>query len=152
MLRLYPKPAPRPPDPRKRWSPSRYEPQRCHDDADGRAPGRTGGGDGAVRAILESAWVAGQGKALFLLGEAGLGKTTLLERAVELAGGRMAVGVGRADVAEAALPFGLLGQALEPLLGARCSARGASRPRAISRLPIGSATGTDCGKWRSSRC
>ena len=69
-----------------------------------------------VRAVLESAW-SGQGKALFVLGEAGLGKTTLIEQAVELAGERMAVGVGRADVAEAALPFGLLGQALEPLLG-----------------------------------
>jgi DNA-binding CsgD family transcriptional regulator len=69
-----------------------------------------------VRAVLESA-VSGRGKALFVLGEAGLGKTTLLEQAVELAGGRLAVGVGRADVAEAALPFGLLGQALEPLLG-----------------------------------
>ena len=30
---------------------------------------------------------------------------------------RMAVGIGRADVAEAALPFGLLGQALRPLIG-----------------------------------
>ncbi len=69
-----------------------------------------------VRAVLESA-VSGQGRALFVLGEAGLGKTTLLERTVELAGGRLAIGIGRADVAEAALPFGLLGQALEPLLG-----------------------------------
>jgi DNA-binding CsgD family transcriptional regulator len=69
-----------------------------------------------VRGVLESA-VAGHGKALFVLGEAGLGKTTLLDQAVKLAGGRMAVGIGRADVAEAALPFGLLGQALEPLLG-----------------------------------
>jgi DNA-binding CsgD family transcriptional regulator len=69
-----------------------------------------------VRALLESA-VSGRGRALFVLGEAGLGKTTLLEHAVELASGRMAIGIGRADVAEAALPFGLLGQALEPLLG-----------------------------------
>ncbi len=69
-----------------------------------------------VRAVLESA-ISGQGKALFVLGEAGLGKTTLLEQTVELAGGRLAVGIGRADIAEAALPFGLLGQALEPLLG-----------------------------------
>jgi DNA-binding CsgD family transcriptional regulator len=69
-----------------------------------------------VGALLESA-VCERGRALFVLGEAGLGKTTLLEHAVKLAGGRMTVGVGRADVAEAALPFGLLGQALEPLLG-----------------------------------
>jgi DNA-binding CsgD family transcriptional regulator len=69
-----------------------------------------------VRALLESA-VSGRGRALFVLGEAGLGKTALLEHSVELAGGRMDVGIGRADVAEAALPFGLLDQALEPLLG-----------------------------------
>jgi DNA-binding CsgD family transcriptional regulator len=69
-----------------------------------------------VGALLANA-VAGHGRALFVLGEAGLGKTTLLEHAVELASGRMTVGVGRADVAEAALPFGVLGQALEPLLG-----------------------------------
>ncbi len=43
-----------------------------------------------VRAVLESA-VSGQGKALFVLGEAGLGKTTLLEQAVELVGGQMAL-------------------------------------------------------------
>jgi DNA-binding CsgD family transcriptional regulator len=74
------------------------------------------GAEARIRALIESA-AAGQGRALFLLGEAGLGKTTLLEQAVELAGGQMAVGIGRADVAEAALPFGLAGQALEPLLG-----------------------------------
>jgi DNA-binding CsgD family transcriptional regulator len=69
-----------------------------------------------VRSLLESA-ISGHGRAVFVLGEAGLGKTTLLEHAVKLGGGRMAVGIGRADVAEAALPFGLIGQALEPLLG-----------------------------------
>jgi DNA-binding CsgD family transcriptional regulator len=70
----------------------------------------------AIRALIDSA-AAGDGGALFVLGEAGLGKSTLLEHALELASGRMVVTVGRADVAEAALPFGLLGQALEPLLG-----------------------------------
>ncbi len=70
----------------------------------------------AVRGVLEAA-VAGRGGALFLVGDAGLGKTSLLDHAVLVAGGRLEVGVGRADVAEAALPFGLLGQALEPLLG-----------------------------------
>ncbi len=69
-----------------------------------------------VQALLESA-ISGRGRALFVLGEAGLGKTTLLDHAVKLGGGRMAIGIGRADVAEAALPFGLTGQALEPLLG-----------------------------------
>jgi DNA-binding CsgD family transcriptional regulator len=76
---------------------------------------RDGALDG-VRVLVDSV-LRGHGKALFVLGEAGLGKTTLLEHAVELAGARMAVGIGRADVAEAALPFGLLGQALGPLLG-----------------------------------
>ena len=69
-----------------------------------------------IRDLLDRA-VAGQGGALFILGEAGLGKSALLEYALELADGSLSVGIGRADVAEAALPFGLLGQALEPLLG-----------------------------------
>jgi AAA ATPase domain len=69
-----------------------------------------------LRQLLDRA-VAGEGGALFLVGEAGLGKTTLLDHAIFLAGGHFEVGVGRADVAEAALPFGLLSQALEPLLG-----------------------------------
>ncbi len=70
----------------------------------------------SLRAVVDHA-ASGQGRALFVLGEAGLGKTTLLDRAVKLAPSGMAVGTGRADVAEAALPFGLLGQALERLLG-----------------------------------
>jgi DNA-binding CsgD family transcriptional regulator len=70
----------------------------------------------AIRALLDNA-VDGYGGALFILGEAGLGKTALLDHALALAAGRMTVGVGRADVAEAVLPFGLLGQALAPLLG-----------------------------------
>ncbi|MBO0713869.1 MAG: AAA family ATPase [Acidimicrobiales bacterium] len=70
----------------------------------------------ALRALLDEA-VAGRGRALFVIGEAGLGKTTLLDHTVMLADNRLAVGIGRADVAEAALPFGLLSQALEPLLG-----------------------------------
>ena len=70
----------------------------------------------AVRGLIEEA-LEGRGGALFVAGEAGLGKTTVLERAVAAAQGRFKVGVGRADVAEAALPFGLIGQALEVLLG-----------------------------------
>ena len=75
----------------------------------------------ALQELLDEA-VAGRGRALFVLGEAGLGKTTLLDHTVGLAAGRLSVGIGRADVAEAALPFGLLGQALEPLLGAEAFA------------------------------
>src|SRR5215467_6257864 len=70
----------------------------------------------AARRLTEDA-LAGRGGALFVAGEAGLGKTTVLEHVVAMARGRFTVGVGRADVAEAALPFGLIGQALETVLG-----------------------------------
>ncbi|MBO0894721.1 MAG: AAA family ATPase, partial [Acidimicrobiales bacterium] len=75
--------------------------------------------EGALAALDEllDAATLGQGRALVVVGEAGLGKTALLEHALSLAGDRFVAGVGRADVAEAALPFGLLHQALEPLLG-----------------------------------
>ncbi len=86
----------------------------------------------AIRALLDNA-MAGRGGALFVLGEAGLGKSALLDHALELATGRMTVGVGRADVAEAALPFGLLGQALEPLLGSETLAGSHSADRAYER-------------------
>jgi DNA-binding CsgD family transcriptional regulator len=70
----------------------------------------------AVGGLLGEA-LEGRGGALFVVGEAGLGKTTVLEHAVAAARGRFKVGIGRADVAEAALPFGLISQALEALLG-----------------------------------
>ncbi|MBO0786764.1 MAG: AAA family ATPase [Actinobacteria bacterium] len=70
----------------------------------------------AVHELIGAA-AGGRGGALFVTGEAGLGKTTVLEHAVALAGGRFRTGVGKADVAEAALPFGLIGQALEQVFG-----------------------------------
>ena len=70
----------------------------------------------AVRGLIGAA-LEGRGGALFVAGEAGLGKTTVLDYAVAGARDRFKVGIGRADVAEAALPFGLIGQALEALLG-----------------------------------
>ena len=70
----------------------------------------------AVRGLIRSA-LEGRGGALFVVGEAGLGKTTVLDYAVAGARDRFKVGIGRADVAEAALPFGLISQALEALLG-----------------------------------
>jgi DNA-binding CsgD family transcriptional regulator len=70
----------------------------------------------AVRGLIGAA-LEGRGGALFVAGEAGLGKTTVLEYAVAAARDRFKVGIGRADVAEAALPFGLISQALEALLG-----------------------------------
>ena len=58
----------------------------------------------------------GRGGALFVVGPGGLGKTTVLEHAISVAGPRFATGVGRGDQVEAMLPFGLLGQALDQLL------------------------------------
>lgn len=58
----------------------------------------------------------GRGGALFVVGAAGLGKTTVLEHAISRARPRFAVGVGRGDQVEAVLPFGLIGQALDQLL------------------------------------
>jgi DNA-binding CsgD family transcriptional regulator len=86
----------------------------------------------AIRALLDGA-LDGNGGALFVLGEAGLGKSTLLDYAVDLARDRMVVGVGRADVAETALPFGLVGQALEPLLGPETLAPGQGGDQAYER-------------------
>lgn len=59
----------------------------------------------------------GQGTAAFIVGEAGLGKTSLLDRSRTLAAGRFDVAVGRGDAAEATLPFGILSQALAHLRG-----------------------------------
>jgi len=68
----------------------------------------------AVRQLLDRA-ADGQGSVLFIVGDAGLGKTTMLEYAQSLADGRFRVAVGRGDRVEATLPFGLIGQVLEPL-------------------------------------
>lgn len=58
---------------------------------------------------------AGRGGVLFLVGEAGLGKTTMLDRARRLAGTAFAVGSGHGDATEATLPFGIFSQALDDL-------------------------------------
>src|SRR5438132_5556103 len=57
----------------------------------------------------------GQGRSLFIVGEAGLGKTTMAERARSEASGSFRVGVGRGDAAESTLPFGMIDQALRGL-------------------------------------
>ena len=49
----------------------------------------------------------GHGRGLFLLGEAGLGKTTLLEEICEQADDDFAVARARCDPMETALPFGV---------------------------------------------
>ena len=87
----------------------------------GRAPtGMVERGDvlGAVERLLNDAG-EGRGGALFVVGPAGLGKTTVLEHAITMARPRFAVGVGCGDQVEAVLPFGLIGQALDPLLDGR---------------------------------
>ncbi|MGH3603813.1 MAG: ATP-binding protein [Pseudonocardiaceae bacterium] len=55
---------------------------------------------------------AGRGAALFVVGEAGLGKTTSLSQARMLAAPAVRVGLGRGDVMETSLPFGVLAAAL----------------------------------------
>jgi len=67
----------------------------------------------AIALVLERAR-AGEGQALFVIGEAGLGKTSVLERARELAGG-FAVGIGRGQAMEATLHFGIVSEALRGL-------------------------------------
>ena len=69
----------------------------------------------AVRGLLRDA-LDGCGGTLFVVGEAGLGKTTVLKYAATAAGDWFRTGTGQADVGEAALPLGLIGQALDPLL------------------------------------
>jgi DNA-binding CsgD family transcriptional regulator len=62
--------------------------------------------------------LVGRGGALFVVGDAGLGKTSVLEHACRFALSReVLVGLGRGDVMEASLPFGLLSQALVGLGG-----------------------------------
>ncbi len=67
----------------------------------------------AVTATVE-ATRRGEYSVLFLIGEAGLGKTSLVTRARAAAGG-LALGWAEGVAAETALPFGLLSQALAPL-------------------------------------
>ncbi|MGB6165166.1 MAG: AAA family ATPase [Pseudonocardiaceae bacterium] len=74
----------------------------------------------ALERLLNSAR-AGRGGALFVVGPAGLGKTTVLEHAVTVARPQFAVGIGRGDQVESVLPFGLIGQALDHLLEGKLS-------------------------------
>ncbi|HMK96949.1 MAG TPA: ATP-binding protein, partial [Acidimicrobiales bacterium] len=67
----------------------------------------------AVEAAVE-ATRRGEYSVLFLIGEAGLGKTSLISRAKSAAGG-LDVGWAEGVASETALPFGLLSQALATL-------------------------------------
>jgi DNA-binding CsgD family transcriptional regulator len=74
----------------------------------------------AVERTMRSA-LAGHGSTLFIAGDAGLGKTTVVEHARDSAGGDLgfSIGLGRGDVAEAVLPFGVIDQALDGLVPTR---------------------------------
>ena len=67
----------------------------------------------SVGALARAA--SGSGSVNFVVGEAGLGKTTLVQLLQDRGPGR--VGLGEGVAAEAALPFGLLSQALGGLEG-----------------------------------
>src|SRR5207244_3278995 len=73
--------------------------------------------EGALQAIdgLVSEALNGRGRILFIVGEAGLGKTTMVERARAGSGSRFKVSIGRGDAAESSLPFGIVDQALRGL-------------------------------------
>jgi DNA-binding CsgD family transcriptional regulator len=79
---------------------------------------------GAIERLLSGARVGG-GPSLFIVGEAGLGKTTMLERAKQAAAGHFRISTGRGDAAESSLPFGIIDQALRGL---------GWRPRQASKL------------------
>jgi DNA-binding CsgD family transcriptional regulator/tetratricopeptide (TPR) repeat protein len=57
----------------------------------------------------------GRGGALFVVGEAGLGKTTILDQARKLAYPDIRIGWARGDVMETSLPFGLFAAVLDTL-------------------------------------
>src|SRR5258708_7203123 len=100
----------------------------------------------AIALVLERAR-AGQGQALFVIGEAGLGKTSVLETAREQAAG-FAVGVGRGQAIEATLHFGIVSEALRGV--------GAGTPLDVPRsaASAGLDAPATCGAaaaWPSSR-
>lgn len=73
---------------------------------------------GAVAGLLDRAR-DGAGGALFVVGEPGLGKTSVLAHTRRLAGSDFVVGAAAGDPMETALPFGLAVQALAGLGGER---------------------------------
>lgn len=70
---------------------------------------------GALRDAMDGA-LAGEGRAVVVDGPAGIGKTTLLRRVVELAGPRADVGSARGSELEAGFAHGVVLQLLAPLV------------------------------------
>jgi DNA-binding CsgD family transcriptional regulator len=64
---------------------------------------------GSIRHLLERA-VRGKGGTVFVIAPAGLGKTSVLRAAMNLARSRFDVRTGTGDAVEATLPYGLIGQ------------------------------------------
>jgi DNA-binding CsgD family transcriptional regulator len=89
--------------------------------------------DGALGAIerLLSGAREGHGRSLFIVGEAGLGKTTMVERAQQAAAGDFRISIGRGDAAESNLPFGIIDQALRGL-----GFRRRSEAKAVRQPPL----------------
>jgi len=69
---------------------------------------------GAIERLLDEAR-AGSGGTLFVVGDAGLGKTTMLELARSLGGSEFDVVLGCGDPMESSLPFGIVSQTLRDL-------------------------------------
>lgn len=72
------------------------------------------GASEAVDALLDSAR-DGRGGVVFIEGDAGLGKSSILESAMQRAQADLRVGLGQGDAMEMSLPFGVLDQALSML-------------------------------------
>src|SRR6266567_3456208 len=89
--------------------------------------------DGTLGAIerLLSAAQEGRGRSLFIVGEAGLGKTTMIDRAQQGVAGSFRIGIGRGDAAESSLPFGIIDQALRGL-----GFRRPSNAKALRQTPL----------------
>src|SRR5512141_273167 len=75
------------------------------------------GGVSEVVAEVLAAARAGHGGVLFVEGEPGLGKSSILESARQMAQPDLRVGLGQGDAMETSLPFGVLDQALTALGG-----------------------------------
>jgi len=93
------------------------------------------GVNAAVAELLHSTR-AGRGGVLFVEGDAGLGKTSVLESARKVAAPDLRVGLGQGDAMEMSLPFGVLDQALSTLGGPTLvsGSHPATRPEQLYRL------------------
>ena len=95
-----------------------------------------GGVSAAVAELLDAAR-AGRGGVLFIEGEAGLGKSSVLDSARAMAQPDLRVGLGQGDAMEMSLPFGVLDQALATLGGPALATGGqaaTARPEQLYRL------------------